>query len=56
MYRKKENMDLLIKKGKMVISAIYDEAWGFSNELCYVRKDGKAYFINKAGQIMFEVI
>lgn len=39
----------------MVISAIYDEAWGFSNELCYVRKDGKAYFINKAGQIMFEV-
>lgn len=34
----------------MVISAIYDEAWGFSNELCYVRKDGKRISLIKQGK------
>ena len=38
------------KKGKLVVNAIYDNAFSYENGLAYVAKGSNAYFIDKTGK------
>ena len=43
------------KKGKLVVNAIYDNAFSYENGLAYVAKGSNAYFIDKTGKKVIKI-